>query len=129
MNNGTTSVTFLLVALIQDTQSRADAAVQHKLNANAAALMVETPVEDLTVHELLCAVGLEERVGAYRAGLQAKVRQCLPVRCPHRAPLGLGPSAARPQAPEMLVGSVRSSACGLEQISVDMCNSDPKLIK
>lgn len=35
VNTDATIVTFLLVALIQNTQNRADAAVQHKLNAIA----------------------------------------------------------------------------------------------
>lgn len=62
INTPTTIVTFLLVALLQNTQSRADAAVQHKLNAIADALA------DLMEHqhpgdagELRAAVGLEQR--------------------------------------------------------------------
>lgn len=62
INTPTTIVTFLLVALLQNTQSRADAAVQHKLNALADALA------DLMEHqhpgdagELRAAVGLEQR--------------------------------------------------------------------
>src|SRR5690348_3469580 len=35
INTATTIVTFLLVALLQNTQTRADEAVQHKLNAIA----------------------------------------------------------------------------------------------
>ena len=62
INTPTTIVTFLLVALLQNTQSRADAATQHKLNAVADALA------DLMEHEhprdareLRKAVGLEQR--------------------------------------------------------------------
>ena len=62
VNTPTTIVTFLLVALLQNTQSRADAAVQHKLNAVADGLA------DLLEHEhprdareLRAAVGLEQR--------------------------------------------------------------------
>src|SRR5215217_2384299 len=38
INTATTIITFLLVALLQNSQTRADAAVQDKLNAIAAAL-------------------------------------------------------------------------------------------
>jgi hypothetical protein len=38
INTATTIVTFLLVALLQNTQSRSDAAIQHKLNALADGL-------------------------------------------------------------------------------------------
>ena len=38
LNTITTIVTFLLVALLQNTQKRADEAVQHKLNAVADGL-------------------------------------------------------------------------------------------
>lgn len=38
INTITTIVTFLLVALLQNTQKRADEAVQHKLNAVADGL-------------------------------------------------------------------------------------------
>jgi hypothetical protein len=71
INTATTIVTFLLVALLQNTQTRADAAVQHKLNAIADAL------SDLMGHlahdnpdlrrdraELRAAVGLEDRESA-----------------------------------------------------------------
>lgn len=58
INTATTIVTFLLVALLQNTQTRADAAVQHKLNAIADAL--STIVEPRFAHELCEAVGLEE---------------------------------------------------------------------
>jgi low affinity Fe/Cu permease len=72
INTVTTIVTFLLVALLQNTQTRADAAVQHKLNAIADALAEfmahnversgdENLRDDLM--ELRAAVGLEEREG------------------------------------------------------------------
>jgi low affinity Fe/Cu permease len=73
INTLTTIVTFLLVALLQNTQSRANDAVQHKLNALAeglAGLMrhtVETSDhnglhDDLV--ELRKAVGLEDKESA-----------------------------------------------------------------
>ena len=40
INTLTTIITFLLVALLQNTQKRADAAVQHKLNAIAEGLVI-----------------------------------------------------------------------------------------
>lgn len=73
INTATTIVTFLMVALLQNAQTRADQAVQHKLNAIADALA------DLMQHtsttapggtgerlehdtaELRDAVGLEQR--------------------------------------------------------------------
>lgn len=62
INTATTIITFILVALLQNTQFRADAAVQRKLNAIADALA------DLMEHErtsdareLRAAVGLEQR--------------------------------------------------------------------
>ncbi|WP_409429984.1 low affinity iron permease family protein [Mycobacterium sp. SMC-16] len=68
INTITTIITFLLVALLQNTQRRSDDAIQHKLNAIADALA------DLMHHqgdendgirddekELREAVGLEER--------------------------------------------------------------------
>lgn len=83
INTATTIVTFLLVALLQNSQQRADQATQHKLNAVAlgfAALMdsilADTvggniDVERLLVEkltearrELLAAVGLEDHESA-----------------------------------------------------------------
>jgi low affinity Fe/Cu permease len=70
INTITTIVTFLMVALLQNSQTRADQAVQHKLNAIADALadlMTEVGhgVDDGTlqedVAELRAAVGLETR--------------------------------------------------------------------
>jgi len=71
INTTTTIVTFLLVALLQNTQTRSDRAVQHKLNAIADALadlMSQLPTEergvlDDDVRELELAVGLEDREG------------------------------------------------------------------
>ena len=70
INTTTTIVTFLMVALLQNSQTRNDQATQHKLNALADALadlMEHTaerfPESDLTedVRELRAAVGLERR--------------------------------------------------------------------
>lgn len=72
INTTTTIVTFLMVALLQNSQTRNDQATQHKLNALADALadlMEHTaerfPESDLTedVRELRAAVGLETREG------------------------------------------------------------------
>ncbi len=68
INTATTIITFLLVALLQNTQSRADKAIQHKLNAIAdglADLMDATATTDDTLahdtRDLRAAVGLEHR--------------------------------------------------------------------
>jgi hypothetical protein len=74
INTATTIVTFLLVALLQNTQRRSDEATQHKLNAMAGALanLMESLAQ---VHprgaalrrdlmELRDAVGLEHRESA-----------------------------------------------------------------
>lgn len=64
INTPTTIVTFLLVALLQNSQSRADKAVQHKLNAVAEALADLMDVDehlDGDQDELRAAVGLERR--------------------------------------------------------------------
>jgi low affinity Fe/Cu permease len=68
INTATTIVTFLMVALLQNSQTRADASVQDKLNAVAAALaaLMEQQAEnspDLrdATKELREAVGLEDR--------------------------------------------------------------------
>src|SRR3989440_8312511 len=70
INTATTIVTFLLVALLQNSQARNDQATQHKLNAIADGLgdLMErfaTFTDDPTLHdeiaELKAAVGLEER--------------------------------------------------------------------
>lgn len=63
INTATTIITFLLVALLQNSQERADLALQHKLNAVAHAmslLMHRQGLED-DAAELREAVGLEDR--------------------------------------------------------------------
>jgi hypothetical protein len=71
INTVTTIITFLLVALLQNTQTRADAAVQHKLNAIAdalsdvmAAFAADNPRLQNDLDELRAAVGLEKRESA-----------------------------------------------------------------
>lgn len=70
INTPTTILTWLLVALQANTQARADAAVQKKLNAIADALadlMEHGPGGDRLDHdvaELRSAVGLEDRESA-----------------------------------------------------------------
>jgi hypothetical protein len=70
INTTTTIITFLLVALIQNSQTRSDRAVQHKLNAVADGLAdlmghlaERADDEDLRrdIRELRAAVGLEKR--------------------------------------------------------------------
>lgn len=63
INTTTTIVTFLLVALQQNAQTRSDAAIQQKLNAMAAAMlpMLFEIDEEGAVRELRAAVGLEDR--------------------------------------------------------------------
>jgi hypothetical protein len=74
INTVTTNVTFLMVALLQNSQTRADQAVQHKLNAIADALadLMEHVAQDTQADdrkadlqhdmmELQDAVGLENR--------------------------------------------------------------------
>jgi low affinity Fe/Cu permease len=68
INTATTIVTFLMVALLQNSQSRNDQATQHKLNAVAEALAdlmghVSGDQDGLRedVKELRAAVGLEDR--------------------------------------------------------------------
>lgn len=64
INTTTTIVTFLLVALLQNSQHRGDLAVQHKLNAVADALadlMDHWEDLDRDQEELREAVGLEDR--------------------------------------------------------------------
>ena len=69
INTATTIITFLMVALLQNSQTRTDQATQHKLNAIAdglsdlmAHLAEGAPTRDLEqdVGELRDAVGLEE---------------------------------------------------------------------
>ncbi len=63
INTLTTIVTFLMVALLQNSQTRADQAVQHKLNAIAEALSVlmSEDQDEQDAKELRQAVGLERR--------------------------------------------------------------------
>jgi len=71
INTLTTIITFILVALLQNTQRRADIAIQQKLNAIAdglADLMDELTTDhgDLRTDsaELRAAVGLETRISS-----------------------------------------------------------------
>jgi hypothetical protein len=68
INTVTTIITFLMVALLENTHTRSDRAIQHKLNAIAdglADLMANlqasgtTPDIDCDLRELRAAVGLE----------------------------------------------------------------------
>ena len=63
INTATTIITFLLVALLQNSQERADLAVQHKRNAIADALsdLMRARGMDADAAELRQAVGLEDR--------------------------------------------------------------------
>lgn len=64
INTPTTVITFLLVALQSNTQKRADAAMQTKLNAMAQALshlLESDPSCQQEAQELREAVGLEDR--------------------------------------------------------------------
>jgi len=63
INTLTTIVTFLMVALLQNSQTRADQAVQHKLNAIADALsdLMREQNYEKDAQELRSAVGLEPR--------------------------------------------------------------------
>src|SRR2546423_6025131 len=68
INTATTIVTFLLVALLQNTQTRSDEALQQKLNAMAdapppllSALGEDKPALRADLDELGQAVGLEDR--------------------------------------------------------------------
>lgn len=71
INTATTIVTFLLVALLQNTETRNDEAVHHKLNALARGLSdlmqvvaADAPELRQDEAELRAAVGLEERESA-----------------------------------------------------------------
>jgi low affinity Fe/Cu permease len=69
INTATTIITFLMVALLQNSQTRADQAVQHKLNALADGLadvmahLAGQEGSDIAndLDELRAAVGLEEK--------------------------------------------------------------------
>ncbi len=72
INTVTTVITFLLVALLQNTQARDNVALQDKLNAIAEGLSVlmdkvQSDAKDElrdALGELRAAVGLEDKVGA-----------------------------------------------------------------
>jgi hypothetical protein len=72
INTVTTVITFLLVALLQNTQARDNVAIQDKLNAVAeglSVLMDNVHAEDkdelqTALRELRAAVGLVEKVGS-----------------------------------------------------------------
>lgn len=68
INTATTIVTFLLVALLQNTQKRADDATQHKLNAltlGVLALIEQGDARGAEARgELRAALGLERRESA-----------------------------------------------------------------
>jgi low affinity Fe/Cu permease len=75
INTTTTIITFLMVALLQNSQTRTDQATQHKLNAIADGLadLMEHLAEQLPdtslekdMKELRSAVGLESREGTSR---------------------------------------------------------------
>jgi len=75
INTVTTIITFLMVALLQNTQARSDQAIHHKLNALAdglADLMAYMDTDgdgrylDRDLKELRAAVGLETREGSSR---------------------------------------------------------------
>src|SRR5437879_3560615 len=67
INTVTTIITFLMVALLQNSQTRSDMAVQHKLNAIADSLgdlmahVAQDGELEQDITELKEAVGLEER--------------------------------------------------------------------
>jgi low affinity Fe/Cu permease len=72
INTTTTIITFLMVALLQNSQTRTDQATQHKLNAIADGLAdvmehlaAQSPDSSLQddMKELRAAVGLESREG------------------------------------------------------------------
>lgn len=66
INTATTIITFLLVALLENTSKRGNDALQHKLNAIASALVAvleKFPDTESDVAELRTAVGLEDREG------------------------------------------------------------------
>ena len=75
INTVTTIITFLMVALLQNTQTRNDLATQHKLNAIADALAdlmthfsehADADIEQ-DIEELRDAVGLEEKESTSKA--------------------------------------------------------------
>ena len=80
INTATTIITFLMVALLQNSQTRSDQAVQHKLNALAdgladvmAFLAKEGDERKMTtdLKDLRAAVGLEEHESTSKNARQA----------------------------------------------------------
>ena len=86
INTVTTIITFLMVALLQNSQTRSDQAVQHKLNAIADGLA------DLMAHiytggegrdlrqdviELRAAVGVETHESTSRNGVNTSALECV----------------------------------------------------
>ena len=81
INTATTIITFLMVALVQNSQTRADQAVQHKLNAIADALadLMEHLADDTDGRDLMRdrselhkAVGLESHESTTHNAARAK---------------------------------------------------------
>lgn len=68
INTLTTIITFLMVALLQNSQTRSDQALQHKLNAMADMLshLAEEHGLSKDAAELRAAVGLEDRESTSR---------------------------------------------------------------
>ncbi|GAA4902492.1 low affinity iron permease [Stackebrandtia albiflava] len=64
INTTTTIITFLMVALLQNTQTRADKAIQDKLNAIADALADLSDDHAEGEKEAEAAIGVEERESA-----------------------------------------------------------------
>jgi low affinity Fe/Cu permease len=71
INTVTTIITFLLVALLQNTQRRGERAIQEKLNAMAEGLADlmkyvggDNPEFSKDIQELREAVGLEQKMGS-----------------------------------------------------------------
>ena len=83
INTVTTIITFLMVALLQNTHTRNDQATQHKLNAIAdglADLMAHVAEQgsrdiDRDIRELRAAVGLEERESTSGNTIKASSRR------------------------------------------------------
>jgi low affinity Fe/Cu permease len=75
INTVTTIITFLLVALLQNSSTRSNTALQRKLDAQSTALghLMRTVADELAVdmanpiHELEKSIGLEGEVGTKRA--------------------------------------------------------------
>jgi len=66
INTGTTTITFLMGALLKNSTRRSDQAIQHKLNAIAQGMANLMAVQDSgrladEIAELMAAVGLEHR--------------------------------------------------------------------